>query len=80
MRIELDLVLANRDDLADGNQIRVGTIYFLKSMITQKIEGPYRLHAFMDKEDQLTIKEYLDHNMIYIPKVNIKQNIKTITP
>ncbi len=78
MRIELDIELAMRDDLADGNTIRDGALYFIQSMITGKIEGPYRLHALMSLDEQLQLKEYLDHHMLYVPKINREQHIKTI--
>ena len=77
-RIELDIRLGTRDDLADGKKIRVGQMYFLKSMITEKFEGPYYLYPLMSKDQLNDLKEYLEHDMLYVLARHWEQKIKQL--
>ena len=61
------LRLANRNDfiikLRGEEQLIYGAIFFLQSMQTAKIEGPY----LFDKGRNMTdFKEWLENNMVYV--------------
>jgi len=74
--VTIELVLAKAEDLKmlvgndiDGKPIykrRVGMIYWLKSSIRNEFEQAPRILTENDNPEQ--IKEWLDHNMIYIAK------------
>jgi hypothetical protein len=74
--VEIELVLATPEDLKefhgygnDGEKImklRVGMVYWLKSMFQNKIEPTPRI--IQVDEDLMQLKEWLDCEMIYITR------------
>jgi len=73
MKITLDIREASRDDIAyDKKNLLFGQLFFLKSIKTGKLEGPYQISHFTDKED---LAKWLKLNMIWVPKHPIENNV-----
>jgi len=73
MIITLETRLADRSDIAeDAKNLRYGQLFFLKSIKTGKLEGPYQISHFTDKED---LAKWLKLNMIWVPKHPIENNV-----
>jgi len=65
MRVELEVRLADATDMKlNDNKLRIGQVYFLKSLRTGKMEGVYQLSR---RTNPFQIKEWLDNEMIYVP-------------
>ncbi len=64
-KITFEIRHATRFDLAeDKKNLRYGQVFFLKSMKTEKFEGPYQISQYTAPED---LKTWLHFNMIYVP-------------
>jgi hypothetical protein len=87
-KIEMELISAFPEDLKqlkgwfDQNGYKVkkyepkyGQIYWLRSQITNKFEGPYILGQSTDLQ---VLKEYLYKNMVFIPRHILETEIKTL--
>lgn len=74
--VKIELVLAQPEDFQEFHRygpggikemkLRVGMIYWLKNMLSNQIESTPR--KITKDEDQLQLKEWLDHDMIYVCK------------
>ncbi len=65
--VTINLVLAGYFDLTDDNHLpRYGTMYFLKSQVSGKIDNrPYYLTHQTDKRE---LNTYFKEKMVYVPR------------
>lgn len=77
MKVTFDIRPAERNDIAlDKINLRFGQVFFIKSMITQKFEGPYKISELTDPQE---LGEWFKFEMIYVP-VNAISNNVTVNP
>lgn len=66
-KIEMNLVLAEQFDFtAGGDNLRIGTMYFLRSAQTGEFTAqPYYMTEFTDKKE---FNSFFNAKMVYVPR------------
>jgi hypothetical protein len=81
LTVQLDLARAIADDLKQWSSdqgkevLKIGQMIFIKSQITNVLEGPYVLGHDSDPE---ILAQYLEAEMIYVPVDNFESQIPII--
>ena len=62
VEFKLDLKLATHEYFLNGRNIIYGSIFYIKSVRTGELEGPYSL----DKDHFSNMKEWLENDMVWV--------------